>query len=40
MGAQMTWWAAPVALALVILGVWWLSALDRLFAAQAAGYGW
>lgn len=34
------WWAAVVALGLVILGVWWLAALDDLFAARAAGQGW
>ena len=34
------WWDAPIALGLVILGVWWLAALDELFAVHTAGRGW
>ena len=33
-------WAAPVALALVILGVWALATVDRLVALRVAGAGW
>jgi NADH-quinone oxidoreductase subunit H len=32
--------AAPVALVLVALGVWWLATVDRLAAAGVAGAGW
>lgn len=37
---QPDWWDAPIALGLVMVGVWWLAALDELFAAHTAGRGW
>ncbi|MDX1656536.1 MAG: complex I subunit 1 family protein [Candidatus Competibacteraceae bacterium] len=34
------WLGAPLALGLVVLGVWWLAALDHLLAARAASGRW
>ena len=33
-------WAAPVAFALVLAGVWWLATIDSLVRARVAGDGW
>jgi hypothetical protein len=33
-------WTAPVALALVLAGVWWLATVDSLVRARVAGAGW
>lgn len=37
---ELNWLAAPLALGLVLLGVWWLAALDHLLATRAATGRW